>query len=124
MMKKRILFFIAFLLAVGIRTNAQQPDAEGSLVNWMPLSEALAKNDSAARPILLDFYTSWCGWCKQMMKTTYADPGLAQYINAYFYPAKFNAETKDTLVYLGKKYGPTSEAPRAPHEFTRLMLKD
>jgi hypothetical protein len=41
-------------------------------------------------------------------------PGLAQYINAYFYPAKFDAEGKDTLEYLGKKYGPSSAAPRTP----------
>lgn len=123
-MKKRFLVFLILFFHAGLRINAQQPDAEGSLVKWMSLDEALAKNDSATRPILLDFYTSWCGWCKQMMKTTYADPGLAQYINTYFYPAKFNAEGKDTLVYLGKKYGPTSAAPRTPHEFTKLMLKD
>ena len=104
--------------------SAQKPDAEGSLVKWMSLEDALAKNDSLPKPIILDFYTSWCGWCKTMMKTTYADAGLAQYINQYFYPAKFDAEGKDTLIFLGKKYGPSSLAPRTPHEFTKKMLKD
>ena len=123
MNKFRLLILFLFLSGA-LRLAAQQPDAEGSLVKWMSLEEALAKNDTLPRPILLDFYTSWCGWCKHMMKTTYADPGLSQYINTYFYPAKFNAEGKDTLDYLGKKYGPTSAAPRAPHAFTVKMLKD
>jgi len=61
------------------------------------------------RPIIMDFFTDWCGWCKQMMKTTYANPDLAQYINANFYPVKFNAETQDTIEYLGVKYGPTGK---------------
>jgi thiol:disulfide interchange protein len=82
--------------------NAQPPDAEGSLCNGCPWTKRWQRMIRTARPILLDFYTSWCGWCKQMMKTTYADPRLAQYINTYFYPAKFNAEGKDTLEFLEK----------------------
>ena len=79
----------------------------------MPQQEKMKKEP---RPILLDFYTDWCGWCKQMMKTTYADVNLASYINTYFYPAKFNAESKDTIEYLGKKYGPMSMDPKSPQD--------
>ncbi|MFM7218584.1 MAG: hypothetical protein ACKO1U_11240, partial [Bacteroidota bacterium] len=71
----------------------------------------------------LDFYTDWCGWCKHMMKTTYADPGLAQYINQNFYPVKFNAEGKDTIEYLGKTYKPTAPEPRRPHELAVELLQ-
>lgn len=113
---------IALILLVSSRfLFAQQPD-EGSLVKWMTLQEAMEKEKTAPKPVILDFYTDWCGWCKHMMKTTYADPNLAAYINQNFYPVKFDAEGKDTIEYFGKIYKPTSPEPRRPHEFAVEML--
>ena len=108
--KSLILAFICSALLFPFSGKAQQApalhaDAEGSFVKWMTLDSAMEKMKTAPRPIIMDFYTDWCGWCKQMMKTTYANPDLAQYINANFYPVKFNAETEDTVKYLGQKYG-------------------
>lgn len=121
MLKKYIAYFM--LLFVAVSANAQQPDADGSLVKWMTLPEALEKVKTQPKPIILDFYTDWCGWCKRMMATTYANPGLAQYINTNFYPVKFNAEGKDTINYLGTIYAPTSTAPRSTHPLAAKLLQ-
>jgi thioredoxin-related protein len=94
------------------------------LVKWITLKEAQEKNKTLPKPILLDIYTDWCGWCKHMMRTTYSNPGLAEYINANFYPVKFNAETKDTIVYEGKTYKPLSKEPKTPHELAVKFLGD
>lgn len=112
-----LLFFVTFSL------SAQQPDKEGSLVKWLTIAEAMEKNKVQPKPIIMDFYTDWCGWCKHMMKTTYADPNLASYINAYFYPVKFDAEGKDTVEYLGQKYLPTSDKPRTSHPLAVKLLQ-
>ncbi len=121
---KSTSLFTGLLMLFFILTNFKivAQDNEGSKVKWMSLTEAMEKVKKEPRPILLDFYTDWCGWCKQMMKTTYADANLASYINTYFYPAKFNAESKDTIEYLGKKYGPTSMEPKSPHELAVTLL--
>jgi len=100
------------------------PDEEGSLVKWMSLKEAMEKEEVQPRPIIMDFYTSWCGWCKHMMKTTYADPEIAQYINTNFYPVKFDAEGKDTIEYLGELYTPVSMAPRTAHPLAVKLLQN
>ncbi len=124
-MKRSLHSLLLFLLMTpGVYLCAQQPDAEGSLVKWISLSEALEKSKTQPKPIILDFYTDWCGWCKHMMRTTYANPDIAQYINNNFYAAKFNGESKDTIEYLGVKYGPSSAtAPRAAHNLAVKLMQ-
>lgn len=118
-------FSVLVLLFIAVRFGmAQTPDAEGSLVKWMSLQEAMAKMEKQPRPIIMDFYTDWCGWCKHMMKTTYAAKDLSDYINTNFYPVKFNAEGKDTVEYLGKTYMPTSNAPRTTHPLAAKLLQN
>ncbi len=116
---------LAFLINVlFVIESKAQADAEGSLVKWMTLEEAMKKTQTVPRPILMDFYTDWCGWCKKMMGTTYANPALAQYINQNFYPVKFNAETKDTIEYLGQKYGPLGVGQRTTNALAVKLLQN
>lgn len=115
-----------YLAGFVFTAQAQQeltPDAEGSLVKWMSIEQAMEKMKTQPRPVIMDFYTDWCGWCKRMMQTTYANPGLAQYINANFYPVKFNAEGKDTVEYLGQKYGPLGTGQRTTHSLAAKLLQ-
>ena len=95
---------------------------EHGLVKWLSIEEAQKKYKESPKPLLIDFYTDWCGWCKHMIKTTYSNPGIAGYINANFYPVQFDGESKDTIVYNGKTYKPTGTAKRDPHEFAIKML--
>ncbi len=60
------------------------------------------------RPILVDIYTDWCGWCKEMDRTTYKNEKLASYINQKYYAVKFNAESRDAVTFNKQlfKYNP------------------
>jgi thioredoxin-related protein len=119
MLRKIIAYSVCFLILNGKIFSQEEPNG---LVTWLSFKDAQEKNKIAPRPFIIDFYTDWCGWCKHMMRTTYSNPGLAQYINANFYPVKFNAETKDTIEYNGKVYKPVSKDPKTPHELTLKFL--
>jgi len=117
-LKKSNLILVALLLVLG--TNAQ--DDHNGLVKWLSLKEAQEKNKQVPKPFIIDIYTDWCGWCKYMMKTTYSNPAIAEYINTHFYPVKFDAETKDTIEYNGQIYKPLSPQPKTPHELAVKFL--
>ena len=118
---KRFLLLILFCYS---QLSAQEPDKEGSFVNWMSLQSAMEKMKTQPKPLLIDVYTDWCGWCKTMMKTTYANQGLAQYLNTFFYCVKLDGEGKDTIEYLGKKYYPVSNKPRTTHPLAAKLLNN
>jgi thioredoxin-related protein len=110
------------LIFSALSLNYFSQNENNGLVKWLTIKEAQEKNKTLQKPIILDIYTDWCGWCKHMMKTTYSNPGLADYINTNFYPVKFNAETKDTIEYDGKIYKPLSKEPKTTHELAIKFL--
>ncbi len=119
MIVKRLAFFCCWFFILSYFKAQTEKDG---LVNWLSIKEAQQKNKEVQKPFIIDIYTDWCGWCKHMMKTTYSNAGIANYINSNFYPVKFDAETKDTIEYNGKIYKPTSKEPKTPHELAIKFL--
>jgi len=73
-------------------------------LSWMSIDEAAGKLQKEQRPILIDLYTTWCGWCKEMDKKTYSNKQVAQYLQDKFYPVKVDAETHATISWAGRTY--------------------
>ena len=70
-------------------------------INWISWNTMIQQRaaDSIKKKVFIDFYTHWCGWCKRMDVSTFSDPVIVNYIKNNFYTAKFDGETKDTIVF-------------------------
>ncbi len=98
------LLFLLFLIVFGFSYAQSQDEAAESPVNWMTIEKADSLFKIQPKPMLVDVYTDWCGWCKVMMKKTFSNKNLAAYINQNFYPVRINAEKDDSIRYNGKLY--------------------
>ncbi len=104
--------------------NSSAPALTGK-VNWISMEDLPAAMKEKPKKVMVDLYTSWCGWCKRMDKNTFSYPEVAEYINENFHAVKFNAEQKENIDFAGKEYKFVPKGRRGTNELTyKLILGD
>jgi len=96
-MKKIFVFIIAALLFA----SSSISDAE---VHFKDLSfaDALKLARKERKIIMVDYYTTWCRWCKQLDHDTYSSDELGKYADENIISLKLDAE-KGEGVALAKR---------------------
>ena len=93
-------------------------------IKWHSFEEAVALNKESPKKVFIDLYTDWCGWCKQLDKTTFSDTTIIRLMNKYFIAVKFNAERKDTIIFNNYTFvNPNPTGFRSPHQLASSLLK-
>ncbi|PKH49256.1 thioredoxin [Tenacibaculum sp. Bg11-29] len=114
-MKKLILVAVLAIISVGVKAQEK--------VNWLTFEEALEKNKETPKPILVDLYTDWCGWCKKMDKTTYKNNVIVKFINENYYAVKMDGEGKEDISFKGKTYKYVQKGKSKYHELAAAIMK-
>ncbi len=65
------------------------------------LEDAMKEAASSQAPVMVDFYTDWCGWCKKLDSDTYSDPRIED-LAKQFICVKINADKSPETA---SKYG-------------------
>ena len=96
---KKIFLVLLLLAAYSTGVSAKDPQ-------WKKFNEGITEAKKSGKKILIDVYTDWCKWCKEMDKNTYADKNISAYLKKNFVIIKLNAEGNEKIMYEGKSITP------------------
>src|SRR6056297_165046 len=119
-MKKYILQLLFIVIIAGFSPQIFAQKAE---VKWYTFEEAVELNQQEQRKIFIDIYTDWCGWCKKMDANTFSHPTIAKILNEHYYAVKFDAESRDTIVFAGQQFINKGNSARSPHQLAIALLQ-
>ncbi|UCF04477.1 MAG: thioredoxin fold domain-containing protein [bacterium] len=105
---KRTATVIFTLAVITSGCGDREPAKEGTVINeWLPFDTGIARSSREKKPVVIDFYTSWCRWCKVMDEKTFSRPEIQRYLADNFVSIRINAESKtDRFSYNGKTFTP------------------
>jgi thioredoxin-related protein len=66
------------------------------------MDKAFAKSASSNKPIFVDTYTDWCGWCKKMDKEIFSDERVATYFNENFLCMNIDGDAESSASFISK----------------------
>jgi len=73
--------------------------AKQDAFEWYKYEDALVKARKEGKFVMIDFYATWCKWCKKLDSDTYTDPKVIDAIKADFVPVKIDAESSAKVVH-------------------------
>ncbi|VAW47137.1 hypothetical protein MNBD_GAMMA03-150 [hydrothermal vent metagenome] len=96
MNKQGIIFVVVLVGAFVIFNGLKNLSKEVSLKDWLSQAEgygeAITQHQQTEKPILVLFYTDWCGSCKVLKADLLTSPDVKQFINDSLIAVKINPE--------------------------------
>jgi thioredoxin-related protein len=104
----RRIALLILVLALAAGCGGETGNKAGAARNtWLSFEDGMELARNLGKPVVIDFYTSWCRWCRVMDKETFRNESVASYLNEHFISIKLNAEQKSgSLEYGGRTYTP------------------
>ena len=92
---------IALAVAVVLFASSSMTNAEVHFKD-MTFADALKQAKKEKKIIMIDYYTTWCGWCKRLDRDTYSSDEIGKYADDNVISLKLDAEKGEGMT-LAKK---------------------
>lgn len=91
-------------------------------ISWVKLSQAQLVYEELEKPLIIYVYTDWCKICKLQDQSVFSDSLVMNTINQCFIASKINAESKDSIQFIGRSYRGASN--QTYHEIAEYLAKE
>jgi thioredoxin-related protein len=86
------------------RPNRSATPAPGEKkLDWLAFDAAATRASKEGKHVIVDIYTTWCGWCRVMDRETYGNAQVADYLTQNFVLAKINGESSSKIHWKGRE---------------------
>lgn len=101
---KRISRYVGLLCSAFIMLSVTSDLQGGIDFKKLSLKKAMEQADEEGKLIFIDAYTSWCGPCKQLEKTTFKSEKVGEAFNEQFINIKIDVEKDADGPEIERKY--------------------
>lgn len=98
----RIIITLAALFILSIPAQAQLKKSE---LQWLSFEEAVSIAKKTGKPVFVDIWAPWCGWCRKMKKEVY--PNLSRELASNYVLTRINRnDNHSRIIYRGQQLTP------------------
>ncbi len=100
-----VLVAIAAYALLGSETQTNVETSNPNL-NWnTDLNSALSEAKATNKPLFIDFYATWCSYCKKLDENTFSDNRVQQKLNSKYVLVKIDTDKNKDITSKYKIYG-------------------
>lgn len=80
----------------------EQNQEQHTDIVWHDFDDGIRLAKSENKVLVVDFYATWCSWCRVMEESTYKNQRIIDYAVKHLIMAKLDCETGQRYAYKGK----------------------